>query len=192
MQRSGNNANLPVSLIQINVTDNKDENNTNAVRLIRTAAQKNNSKLIVLPENFNTPHGNRQLLQKNAENVPNGETSTQLANLAKELKVWIVAGSIPERDEQNTNNVYNTMAVFSPNGALQAKHRQVHVIDVDITNEAKVTERDVISQGNTLTMVDMDGTKVGLALCWDMFYPEVGTIYRKNGIRIEIKLCAKI
>lgn len=77
--------------------------------------------MVGLPEFFNAPideHGNAEL-------IPNGPTSVRLAQLAKELNVYIIGGSIPERDAQNPETLYNTATVWSPEGKLIAKHRKV-------------------------------------------------------------------
>lgn len=170
------------ALIQMNVTENKDENNTTAVRLIRAAVQKNSAKAVMLPENFNTPHGKRQLFERFAETIPNGDTSTLMSNLAKELKIYLILGSMPERDEQNKNQIFNTMVVFGPDGTMLAKHRQMHVLNIKMTEYQQMTgQTDYITAGNKMTMFEMEGMKVGMAVCTDMFYGEMATYYRKMG-----------
>lgn len=168
-------------LIQMNVTENKEENNLTAIRMIRIAVQKYNPKMVMLPECFNTPHGKRTCFEKFAEVIPTGDTCVMLANIAKELKIYVIGGSIPERDEKDKNCLYNTMVVFCPMGTLLVKHRQMHVMDMDFTNEFKMCKCDYVKMGKCLTMFDMDGIKVGLGVCCDLFYCEMATLYRKNG-----------
>jgi len=168
-----------LSLIQMNVTENKDENNKNAMRNIRMVVEKDKSKLVVLPELFNTPHGRRDLFEQNAEIIPSGETSMLLSNIAKELKVYVVAG-IPERDERDKNILYNSTVVFKYTGEFMVKHRQIHLVDMNLM-DMKLNESEFITPGNTLTTFDMDGVKVGLGICTDLFYSEMATLYRKFG-----------
>lgn len=59
-----------------------------------------------------------------AETIPDGYTSQALSNIAKELKVFLVGGTIPERDNSD-NKLYNTCTVWSPSGDLIAKYRKV-------------------------------------------------------------------
>lgn len=112
-----------VSLIQMNVTDRKEENVATAMRHIRmTMENDKKTKMVVLPEMFTTPHGRRDLFEKNAELIPTGETSMMLSNLARELKIFLVAG-LPERDERDKNILYNTTVVFKNTGDFMVKHR---------------------------------------------------------------------
>lgn len=129
-----------VSLIQMNVTDKKDENITTAMRYIRMTVEKDKAKMVVLPEMFTTPHGRRDLFERNAEVIPTGETSMMLSNLARELKIYVVAG-IPERDERDKNILYNTTVVFKNTGDFMVKHRQVHLVDMDMM-DIKLKESD--------------------------------------------------
>lgn len=180
-------------MVQMTVTENKDENYTTALRLIRSACDKYQCRMVMLPECFNTMHGKKDMFVKNAEIIPTGTTCMLLANIAKELNIYVVAGSIPERDETIKDRFYNTMVVFSPTGTLVAKHRQVHVMDMDVTNEFKMCETNFITGGKTLTMFDMDGIKVGMGVCCDTFFCEMATLYRKNGMssifKLVIRLC---
>lgn len=113
-----------IALVQMHVTHDKDLNITNAIRLIRTAVQKYNPKIVVLPENFTFLY-NKYNLEKYAELIPQGETYLALSNIAKELRIWLVGGSIIERDDRTKTILYNTTMVFNPTGTLIAKHRKV-------------------------------------------------------------------
>lgn len=125
----------------MNVTDNKDENIKTAMRMIRMTVEKEKmTKMVVLPEMFTTPHMRRDLFEQNAEIIPTGETSMMLSNIAKELKIFVVAG-LPERDERDKNILYNTTVVFKNTGDFMVKHRQVHLIDMDMM-DMKLKESD--------------------------------------------------
>lgn len=102
---------------------NKVENVTHACNCIRKTVEKDKPKLVALPECFNSPYGTKYF-NEYAENIPNGQTSTILSNLAKELKIFLVGGTIPERDTAS-NKLYNTCTVWSPSGDLIAKYRKV-------------------------------------------------------------------
>lgn len=105
--------------------NNKEENVSHAIDEIRTAVTKYQPRVVSLPECFNSPYG-EELFDQYAELVPNGPTCMQLAKIAKELNIYLIGGSIPERDPENSNILYNTATVWSPNGDLIAKHRKVN------------------------------------------------------------------
>lgn len=111
-------------MIQLLGTTNKDENVKRAIDLIRTAVKKHNARVVALPECFNAPYA-EELFDQYAEYVPNGPTCQKLSNIAKELQIYLIGGSVPERDPDNPNVLYNTATVWSPDGVLVAKHRKV-------------------------------------------------------------------
>jgi len=178
MQR--HNANLGIALVQMNVTQDKDVNINNAIRLIRTAVQKYNPKIVVLPENFTFLY-NKHTVDKYAEVIPNGETYLALSNIAKELKIFVVGGSIIERDERTKTILYNTTMVFNPTGTLVAKHRKIHLSDMELDTDFNLRESDILKRGTTLTTFEVDGLKIGLGIGYDMSFGEMATLYRKNG-----------
>lgn len=170
----------------MNVTESKNDNNTTAVRLVRDVVQKKSAKAVMLPENFNTPQGKRQLFDRFAESIPTGETCLMMSKLAGELKIYLILGSMPERDEQN--KLYNTMVVFGPDGKMLAKHRQMHLMNMQMTEFKMMTNpTEYITAGKTMTMFEMEGMKVGMALSMDLFYGEMGMYYRKMGA--DLMLC---
>jgi omega-amidase len=103
------------------VTANKQENIKRAVEFIGIAA-KNDAKVIALPECFNSPYGVKYFPEY-SESFDDSETLKALAQAAKQNGIYLIGGSIPERDG---TKLYNTCPVFDPNGNLIAKHRKVY------------------------------------------------------------------
>jgi omega-amidase len=174
------NTNLGVALVQMHVTHDKTVNLTNAIRLIRTAVNKYSPKIVVLPENFSFLY-DKYNFEKYAEVIPNGETYIELSNIAKELRIYLVGGSIIERDDRTKTILYNTTMVFNPSGTLIAKHRKIHLSDMELDTDFSLRESDILKRGTTLTTFDVDGIKVGLGIGYDMSFGEMATLYRKNG-----------
>ncbi|KAG4078075.1 hypothetical protein HA402_002126 [Bradysia odoriphaga] len=171
---------MGICLVQMHITKNKDVNITNAVTLIRRAVKKYDPRIVVLPEYFNY-FFDKMTVDDNAEYIPNGETYTALMNVAREMRIYLVGGSIIERDDKNKNLLYNTCMVFSPTGDMIAKHRKIHLTDMEMDYDFKLRETDVLKRGHSLTMFDMDGMKVGLGIGYDICFTELATLYRKNG-----------
>jgi len=174
------NTNFGIALVQMNVTHDKEINITNAIRLIRAAAQKYNPKIVVLPENFTFLY-NKLSFEKYAETIPHGETYVALSNIAKELRIYLVGGSIIERDERSKGILYNTTMVFNPTGNLIAKHRKIHLSDMELDTDFNFRESEILKRGNTLTMFEIENLKIGLGIGYDMSFGEMATLYRKNG-----------
>lgn len=113
-----------LSLIQLHSTSDKEENVNHAIEQIRETVKEHKPRLIALPECFNAPYG-EEFFNDYAEFIPDGPTSVRLAAIAKELNIFLIGGSIIERDTEKHEVLYNTATVWSPEGKLIAKHRKV-------------------------------------------------------------------
>lgn len=111
-------------MLQLNVHPDRDLNVSNAVSKIREAVAVYKPRMVCLAECFNMPY-TEDNFDKYAEYVPSGYTCQNLAAVAKELKIYIMGGSIPERDEADKTKLYNTALVFGPDGQFITKHRKV-------------------------------------------------------------------
>lgn len=117
---------MKLGLCQMPVTASKAENYETMRRYVRDAAAAG-CDLIVLPEMWCCPYDNAAFTDY-AE-PQGGRTWRLLCKTAQECGIWLVAGSVPECDG---DAIYNTCYVFDPNGTQQAKHRKVHLFDIDV------------------------------------------------------------
>lgn len=135
--------------------------------------------MVALPECFNSPYGT-QHFPAYAEEIPSGETSRSLAAIAKELGIYLIGGTIPEKCRTDSK-LYNTCTVWSPEGSLLATYRKIHLFDINIPGGITFRESDVLTGGSTLATVAIDGAKVGLGICYDMRFDELARLYRNQG-----------
>lgn len=115
---------IGIALLQLIGGNDKEANIQNALAEIRRVVKEQKPRLVALPECFNAPYG-EEYFDQYAECIPDGPTSQQLSNIAKELNIYLIGGSIIERDAEKHNVLYNTATVWSPEGKLIAKHRKV-------------------------------------------------------------------
>ncbi|KAK9464681.1 carbon-nitrogen hydrolase [Lipomyces arxii] len=171
---------LKVALLQLAATADKARNLSRVKEHVLKAAS-NGAKLIVLPECFNSPYA-VSAFPDYAEPIPLGETTKFLSELAKETSTYLIGGSIPERGSDG--KLFNTSLSFSPLGNLIAKHRKVHLFDIDIPGKIKFKESEVLTGGDKVTVFDIPPYgKVGLAICYDIRFPELASIAaRKDGV----------
>lgn len=172
----GGKAEMKIALIQMKVQDQKSLNLKKAKKHIKEAA-RNGAELVILPEMFNTPYNN-SYFEKFAEEYP-GESTDVLKNLAKELNLVIVGGSIPERE---CEHIYNTSYVFSKKGDLIAKHRKIHLFDIDVEGGAKFKESDTLTAGEDLTTFQVGDMKFGLIVCYDIRFPDLSMNLALKGV----------
>ncbi|GFQ74666.1 omega-amidase NIT2, partial [Trichonephila clavata] len=140
---------MKLALIQLAVSSNKETNLERACIFIKEAA-KNGANLVCLPECFNSPYGVKYFNQY-AETI-HGITSKKLSESAKENKIHLIGGTFPEKVD---GKLYNTCLVFGPNGELLARHRKIHLFDIDIPGKITFKESDALTPGNTFTMFEI-------------------------------------
>ncbi|SHK07981.1 carbon-nitrogen hydrolase family protein [Tepidibacter formicigenes] len=170
-----------IALCQTLVEDNKENNIKRVVKLIEEAVD-NGAKIISLGEMFNCPYRN-DAFKIYAEEEGKSETLNILSSIAKEKGVYIIGGSVPEKEGEK---YYNTSFVFDKEGKIVGKHRKVHLFDIDIKDRVKMKESDTFSYGKNITVFDTQYCKVGIAICYDMRFPEIFRIMVQKGVKLII------
>jgi predicted amidohydrolase len=131
------------------------------------------AELIIMPEMFNCPYENTSFPDF-AESYPDGETVKFLAQTAKENKIYLVGGSVPESAEtESGRQIFNTSFFFDPQGQLIVRHRKVHLFDIDIEGGISFRESDTLGRGDQITVAGTKWCDIGLAICYDMRFPEL-------------------
>ena len=82
--------------------------------------------------------------------------------------------------------IYNTCYVFDPQGTQQAKHRKVHLFDIDVAGGQRFFESDTLSPGQHYTLFDTPFGKVGVAICFDVRFAELFRILALEGARLIV------
>jgi len=168
---------MRIALIQMPVTADKQQNITTACKKIRAAAAQD-IDLAVLPEMFCCPYENSCFRSYGEEE--NGPAQTALSSLAAELGIYLVGGSIPELAD---GNVYNTSFVYDRQGNLLAKHRKVHLFDIDVAGGQRFRESDTLSPGNSITTFDTEFGKMGVCICFDLRFEELARCMCLRGVK---------
>ncbi|OQR97179.1 carbon-nitrogen hydrolase [Thraustotheca clavata] len=175
-----------VALCQLAVGDKKAVNIQRAKAAIEEAA-RNGANVVSLPECWNSPYATTSFPQY-AEEIPStaqvnekDHPSTYMVlSLAKSLGIYLVGGSIPERDN---GKVYNTCVVAGPDGTLLTKHRKVHLFDIDVPGKITFKESDTLSAGNQVTVFDTPWCKIGVGICYDIRFPELSMLMKNAGAK---------
>lgn len=162
------------------VGDNKQANIDNALRLINKAAQEH-VDLIALPESFHIM-GNSDLRFANGESIP-GPLSEQLANAAKEHKVYLLAGSYNEK-VSGQERMFNTSMLFNPDGEMIGKYAKIHLFDAFINDKLSPLESRHNQPGTKPVMVDTPFGKLGMTICYDLRFPELFRLYALAGAKL--------
>lgn len=113
-----------------------------------------------------------------------GETWRFLSRLAAAHHVWLSAGSVPEVDE--TGRVYNTAYVFDRDGRQAAKHRKMHLFDIDVRGGQSFRESETLTAGDHVTVFETEFGKIGLCICFDIRFPELARLMADAGARLVL------
>src|SRR3954464_14333621 len=119
-----------------------------------------------------------------AEGV-DGEFAEFFAGAARELGLWVHAGSFHEAgpDEVHT---YNTSLVFSPQGEPAATYRKIHLYDVEIAGRVSYQESRTVAPGERTVVADIAGVPTGLSICYDLRFPELYRRLAVDGARVLV------
>lgn len=178
---------LRVALCQFHVTSNKDENHHTAKSFIAQAVEKG-AKLAVLPEIWNSPYATAAFPEY-AEVLPNvGDSSADsspssqvLIDAARSHGIWLVGGSIPERTQEGgQEKIYNTCLVLNPEGKIVAKHRKVHLFDINVPGGITFFESETLSPGQTVSHFSTPFGEIGVGICYDIRFAELAMIMRQK------------
>ena len=174
-----------IGLIQMDVGMAKEKNVTRAVRLIGEAAEKG-AEVIVLPEMFNCPYDTK-CFPAYAE-MEGEYTWNELSKAALKNEAYIVGGSIPEKDHKG--KIYNTSYSFNRKGEQIGRHRKMHLFDIAIEGGQVFKESDTLSAGNEITMIDTEFCKMGIAICYDIRFPELSRLMALKGAKVIVVTAA--
>lgn len=143
-------------------------------------AREYHADLICLPEMFNCPYETPNFPVYAEEE--GGPVWTALSRLAAKFKVYLSAGSVPERDAEG--RIYNTAYVFDRSGKQIARHRKVHLFDINVKGGQCFKESDTLTAGDSATVFDTEFGKMGLCICYDFRFPELARRMALEGANV--------
>jgi deaminated glutathione amidase len=171
---------MRAAAVQLNAKADKAANLEKADRLVRRAA-RDGAQLVVLPEKW-TALGTGDDLRAAAEQL-GGEASAWASDVAAELGIDLVAGSISERVE-GEDKLRNTSLHYGPDGELKGAYRKIHMFDVEVAGvEYRESDNEDPGEEAVLTAT-ADGVEVGLTVCYDLRFPELYRLLAVEGARI--------
>jgi predicted amidohydrolase len=170
---------LRVAAIQMSSTPDKEGNKETAEALIREAVSAG-ADLVALPELWSC-HGFDEAYRENAEPVP-GPTTDFLGELARELGIYLLGGSILEGDP-GAQRLSNTSTFFDPSGEMTAVYRKIHLFDVKVSDR-EYLESANIAPGSEIVTAKAGAATLGLSVCYDVRFPELYRLLALRGAEI--------
>ncbi len=171
-----------ISISAIQMCAKIGDKKANFEKLVELFDTINATDVVVLPEVWSIGWDCKEF-QKNAESFENSETVALLSKLALKKKTNIIGGSFITKDERG--DFYNTCPVINRNGDLVAIYNKNHLYSYYGCAEGKF-----IKKGESPVMVELDGVKFGLTVCYDIRFPEIYRAYRNASADILINCAA--
>jgi predicted amidohydrolase len=165
---------MRVAVCQLNARADRTENLRVARELLGRAADTG-AELAVLPE-YVDYLGPGAYMPK-PEPV-DGEFATFFAEAARELGMWVHAGSFHEIGP-DPDRTYNTSLIFGRGGDLAAVYRKIHLYDVEIPGRVSYNESRTVAPGDDVVVVSIEAVTAGLSICYDLRFPE---LYRRLAV----------
>ena len=172
-----------VAAVQMASGPNVNANLLEAERLIGSAAEAG-AQLVVLPENF-ALMGMSERDKVNLREAPgSGQIQQFLAQQSAKHGIWLVGGTVPLAAESD-DKIRAACLLFSDRGEQVARYDKIHLFDVTLDDSReKYTESETIEPGEDVVVVDTPLGCVGLAVCYDLRFPEMFRAMLDEGMEL--------
>ena len=154
--------------------------NMKAAEAVLTKYRDARPDFIMLPEIFTCPYDNSCFPAWAQEE--GGEVCSWLSEMAGKHHAWLIGGSVPELGPDG--KIYNTSYIYDRTGRLAGKHRKVHLFDIDVEGGQSFRESDVLSPGESATVIETEFGKIGVCICFDIRFPQLFLDMRSAGVRM--------
>ncbi len=179
-----------VAAIQMASGPNVSANLCEARRLISDAV-KQGAELVVLPENFaHMGMSEKDILTIAEHSIQDDQSAdsesgsasnpiqTFLSSVAKEEKIWIVGGTIPLFSNNDfsgsSDKILSACLLFNDQGEVVSRYDKIHLFDVDLGGQCGSYNESAFTQaGDKVVVVDTPLGKLGIAICYDLRFPEL-------------------
>lgn len=174
-----------VAAIQMASGPNVNANLLEAGRLISKAVEAG-AGMVVLPENFAIMGLTEQDKVNIREQEGEGPIQEFLSQQAKKYGIWIVGGTIP-MVAPSANKVLAACLVYNETGQRVARYNKMHLFDVSLDGGSeKYTESETIEHGEDVVVIDSPFGRMGLAVCYDLRFPEMFRSMLDQGMELLV------
>lgn len=162
-----------VGIIQLPATGDKNKNLKTMEEYV-SRAEKEGANVVCLPEMWNCPYQNSYFTKFAEKDF--GETYKKMSQVSKENGVYLIGGSIPIKFG---DKIYNRSYVFDKSGNEIYRYSKINLFDIEDYKES-----DTISAGKSLGVFETEYGIFGLAICFDLRFPELFQSFRDFGAEV--------
>jgi len=165
---------LTISLAQMNVNLGNPDRNLENAKNMATEAARRGSTLLVLPELWSTGYDLENAGRHAA--APDQGIFSEIASLAKQCGLYILGSNLALLPGGKFGN---TAVFFGPQGNSLASYTKLHLFRL-------MSEHSYLEPGDSLVVADTPWGKTGLAICYDLRFPELFRAYALRGAQMVI------
>lgn len=179
---------MRVTVIQFEAGADRSANIAAVAALANAAMEADAPDLISLPEMWTCLGGTRERKLSQGERLPQaggqpeeGTAYAFLSDFARSHAVTVHGGSIGEIVGER---LFNTTLVFGPQGQELGRYRKIHLFDVTTPGGQGYRESSLFGAGESVVSCDIGGARLGLAICYDLRFPELFLALRRAGASV--------
>ncbi len=173
---------VKLALAQISSKRGDKEENLRKIEEITTKAKAQSADLVIFPELSLTGYLIRDQIYELAETIP-GPATNRVEEIVKKTGMHIVFG-MPEQSEKTRATLYNTAVLMGPEGFI-GKYRKMY-----LPTHSVFEEKRYFRPGYQTAVYDTVLGKIGLCICYDLFFPEVTRLARLKGAQLIVSISA--
>ncbi len=173
---------VKLALAQISSKRGDKEENLRKIEEITTKAKAQSADLVIFPELSLTGYLIRDQIYELAETIP-GPATNRVEEIVKKTGMHIVFG-MPEQSEKTRATLYNTAVLIGPEGFI-GKYRKMY-----LPTHSVFEEKRYFRPGYQTAVYDTVLGKIGLCICYDLFFPEVTRLARLKGAQLIVSISA--
>ncbi len=159
---------MKIALGQIQCEPGACDDNLEKISRFTEDAVRHGCNMIIFPELSDTGYTSAAIACK-AGAWP-GQAFLKVKKAAREYRIYIVCGL----SEKESSGIYNSLAVFSPEGTLLGKYRKLHLF-----SSPRVDESSIFKPGHSPLVLTLHGYKMAFTICYDLRFPE---LYRQGAL----------
>jgi predicted amidohydrolase len=173
---------IKIALAQISCKREDKAENIRKIEKTVAKAQKQAADLIIFPELSLTGYVVRDQIYELAETIP-GQSTKIIGDMAQKKRMHIIFG-MPELSEKAQATIFNAAVFVGPNGLI-GKYRKMY-----LPTHSMFEEKRYFRPGYQVAAFDTRLGKIGLIICYDIFFPEVCRLARLKGAQLIVCISA--
>ncbi|MGF3521935.1 MAG: carbon-nitrogen hydrolase family protein [Candidatus Bathyarchaeia archaeon] len=173
---------IKLALIQMSTQRANKKANLKKIETLTAKAKTHGADIAIFPELSLTGYVTRDQLYELSETIP-GPTTQKIEEFTRKTGLHIIFG-MPELSEKTKATLYNTAVLVGPEGFI-GKYRKMY-----LPTHSVFEEKRYFRAGYEAATFDTTIGKIGLCICYDLFFPEVTRLTRLKGAQLIVAISA--